>query len=81
MKRMGSVSGPLFKPYTYILLLKKIASTYIFLHVVGHVGQVSLALSQWLLHVHHDPACLRVVLQDDGQNVVSQLWSIFVTLL
>lgn len=37
---------------------------YIFLHVVGHLGQVILAIANFFLHIHHNQSGIRVVLQN-----------------
>lgn len=41
--------------------------TYILLHVVGHVGQFIGAISHGLLHIQHNHASVRVVLQNHTQ--------------
>lgn len=37
---------------------------YIFLHVVGHLGQVSRAIANFFLHIHHNHSGIWVVLQN-----------------
>lgn len=39
-------------------------NAYIFLHVVGHLGQVSSAVANFFLHIHHNQSGIRVVLKN-----------------
>lgn len=43
----------------------KRAPTYIFFHVVGHLGQVVDTVSFFFLHVHYDQTAVGVILQND----------------
>lgn len=45
---------------------------YIFLHVVGHLGQVGLAIANFFLHIHHNQSGFWVVLQNGGRVTVLQ---------